>query len=158
MVWGFTVLLLKTAVLWYMNAMFVGNCRRFGGPWTSFSETSVNNCLISGFRRGVNQVSPDVALWVTAWRLKVGPIGFPETSLAHQSTLCNIPEEGRPQLTTSYQDVTFKEFLYRKSAPYLHFAACCFRLFFKLFVQHESLRADSRRVGCSLLLDDRRAS
>jgi hypothetical protein len=37
------------------------------------------------------------ALHRTAWPLKMGPTGCPETSVTnYQSALCNIPEERRP--------------------------------------------------------------
>ena len=49
-------------------------------------------------RFGTNYLSHLQGSW-TSWPLKMGPIGFPETSVQnYHSTLCNIPEARRSQL------------------------------------------------------------
>ena len=48
--------------------------------------------VISGFRRGVNEI-------FTAWLLKMGPVGCPETSVTkYKSMLRNTSEDGKSHL------------------------------------------------------------
>jgi len=130
-----------TISLFHASTCFEHMCSSSGGqncitqPLCVWKLMNVVSCVISGFRRGVNEIFAVTGMlckkskkknpFQTAWHLTTGPIGCSETQANnYQSALCNILEDLKSQIcfhfvTSLGEDLVLRT-RYSENAVFIH--------------------------------------